>query len=455
MDDFEHLDHYAILGVDRDATVEGIKRAYRQQMTRFHPDRYAGASPEEQAYASQRARRINAAYAALSDFHTRAAYNRSLAAEAGDTVRAAPRAPVVPPTPRDHLAELYEQARAHLAAGRALQAAATLREILQLNPFYRDSAALLTQAEAAAHSQQRPPAPAAPNQGRRALMAGGLGALALIGLGAVGWAMRGRAASATADLTGSTAAAGEAPSLPSAAPPTAVAGGAAPSPIAAPPTAAGAPPSPTAAPPTMASTSSSPPTAAPAPTVSATSLPATLPEDGPLLYADDFGPGSSWPTLGGRGWSVGPAPAGYQIVAAAAAGNIWAYSTAPSSDFLVGVDVAVSGGLAGLLLRFSETGYLAFLVNPALGSYRLARRDGAGEAVLIEEGHSAVVIGPDVVNRVTARLEGEAVALRINGQPVYDTVVSAPPPSARYGLVASADADEVTATFTNLTLRGL
>ncbi|HMQ33459.1 MAG TPA: DnaJ domain-containing protein, partial [Chloroflexaceae bacterium] len=181
MDDFEQLDHYSLLGVGRSATADEIKRAYRQQMARFHPDRYAGAPADEQAYASRRAQLINEAYAVLSDFAARTAYNRTLAAGPQAAARPAQRPPPAAPTPpRDHLAELYEQARAHLAAGRAVQAAATLREIQQLNPFYKDSAALLAEAEAAARpapgSSRRP----APDRGRRALVTGGLGALALV-----------------------------------------------------------------------------------------------------------------------------------------------------------------------------------------------------------------------------------------------------------------------------------
>lgn len=145
MDEFEELDYYAVLGVHRNATAEEIKRAYRQQIARYHPDRFATASPEEQARASRRAQRINQAYATLSDFAARTAYNRKLG-QASPPPHAPPAAPA---QPRDHLAELYAQARAHLEAGRHLQAAATLREIQRINPFYRDSGALLARAEAA------------------------------------------------------------------------------------------------------------------------------------------------------------------------------------------------------------------------------------------------------------------------------------------------------------------
>jgi hypothetical protein len=410
-------------------------------MARYHPDRFAGAPPDEQAYASQRALRINAAYAALSDFTERTVYNRSLAG-------GAPRVTPPPQSPRDHLAELYEQAQAHLAAGRALQAAATLREVIQLNPFYKDSAVLLAQAEATARPQRREAGRGAPDQGRRALVVGGLGALALVGLGAVGWAIRGRAAGATqgsaVDVTPPAGGALEQP------PTTAPSATVVPPSVTAPPlTATAAPSNATPVPPSV----TAPPPTQSVTTPAGTPTPEAIAEDGPLLYAEDFGAGAGWPTLGGRGWSVGPGDDGYRIVAAASAGNIWAYNTAPAPDFLVGVDVVVAGGLAGLLLRFSEGGYLAFLINPTLGSYRLIRRERGSDTVLIEEAHPALAIGSAVANRVVARLQGDTVSLRINGRPVYELTVSAPPASARYGLIAATDDGEVTAIFSNLTLR--
>ncbi|GIV94562.1 MAG: hypothetical protein KatS3mg056_3271 [Chloroflexus sp.] len=54
-DDFEQLDDYAILGVQPGATPAEIKQAYLKQISIYHPDRFAGASPDEQAYAARRA----------------------------------------------------------------------------------------------------------------------------------------------------------------------------------------------------------------------------------------------------------------------------------------------------------------------------------------------------------------------------------------------------------------
>lgn len=457
MDDFEHLDHYQLLDVSRSAGSDEIKRAYRRQIGRYHPDRFANASPEEQSYASRRALQINAAYRVLSDFNTRNAYNRSLGA--------APAAPQTPPPPRDHQAELYEQAQAHLEAGRAMQAVATLRELQRINPFYRDSATLLAQAEAAARPSaprrpesagRRSPAapPTASDARRRRLILGGLGGLILLGLGAMGWLARG---AQTAVSTGAPAASTAVGTTATTAQPIAGA------PVLTQTPAAGAlnavatpsivrsptiPPSPTAAP-------TASPTPQPAPAASPTPQPTAIPETGAVAYADRFDGEQSWPNIDNGTWRVGYADGAYEIRAQSGQGNIWAYRTSPiGADMLIAVDVAVSSGQAGLLLRFNETGrYLAFLVDPQAGTFRLEERTGQSLAVIIAAASPA--IRPAAENRLAARLEGTALELRINGFPVADLELGTPEPGPRYGLVAVADTGEVVARFSNLALRAL
>ncbi|MCX7790327.1 MAG: DnaJ domain-containing protein [Chloroflexaceae bacterium] len=414
MDEFENLDHYAVLGVHPNATAEEIKRAYRQQIARYHPDRFATASPEEQARASRRAQRINEAYAILSDFAARVAYNRKLGRTA---VTAHPRpAPGVQTQPRDHLAELYAQARDHLEAGRHLQAAATLREIQRINPFYRDSGALLARAEAAGHIATPPQAPAArqPDRGRRTLLLGGVAALFLAGAGVAGWALRrqGEVALNSATAAGPQSTAGSAP--------------------------------------TPA------PTSAPTSTLQPTPVSTGVAESGTVLYREDFTRAARWPSIQGAGWSVGFAPGAYQITATQGVGNIWAFNTSPAGvNFLVSVDVEVSGGRAGLLLRFNERNFLAYMVDPLEGSYRLLRSGGGRSTVLIEEQHSAVIVGAGAQNRLAARLENERISLRMNGEEVAELSLADPPPTARYGMVAVATDAQVVALFRDLVIRSL
>ncbi len=443
MDEFENLDHYAVLGVHRNATAEEIKRAYRQQIARYHPDRFATASPEEQARASRRAQRINEAYATLSDFAARTAYNRTLGHAASPP---SPRpAPAAPAQARDHLAELYAQAQAHLEAGRHLQAAATLREIQRINPFYRDSGALLARAEAAGHAAAPSPASIArqPDRGRRALLLGGVAALFLAGAGVASWALRRQSPVALGGPTGAG------PQNAAAAPTTT------PAPTLVPtraPTLI-----PTRAPtlvPTRAPTLV--PTRAPTSTPGPTTPPATIAESGAVLYQDDFTQAARWPSIQGAGWSVGFVPGAYRITATQGVGNIWAFSTAPAgANFLVGVDVEVRGGRAGLLLRFNERNFLTYTVDPLEGSYQLIRSSGGRSTVLIEEQHPAILGGERARNRLAARMENERISLRVNGEEVTELSLADPPPGPRYGMVAVATDAQVEALFRNLVLRSL
>jgi curved DNA-binding protein CbpA len=73
--DPEDEDHYSLLGVPFTATHAEITRAYRQTMKRAHPDRQR---PERRAAAEALARRLNAAYATLSDPIKRQAYDRTI-----------------------------------------------------------------------------------------------------------------------------------------------------------------------------------------------------------------------------------------------------------------------------------------------------------------------------------------------------------------------------------------
>ena len=58
---------YAVLDVPRSASNEDVDAAYRRLMSRYHPDRVAGAAEEIRALAEERARAINAAYDTIMD----------------------------------------------------------------------------------------------------------------------------------------------------------------------------------------------------------------------------------------------------------------------------------------------------------------------------------------------------------------------------------------------------
>ena len=70
-------DLYAVLGVTPAATDDEIRRAFRTQAKRWHPDRFAAGPPERRERAERRIRAVIAAYAVLNSPLRRAAYDRA------------------------------------------------------------------------------------------------------------------------------------------------------------------------------------------------------------------------------------------------------------------------------------------------------------------------------------------------------------------------------------------
>ncbi|PSN47553.1 DnaJ subfamily C member 7 [Blattella germanica] len=68
-------DYYKILGVDKNASTDEIKKAYRKRALVHHPDRHANASDGEKKEQEKKFKEVGEAYGILSDPKKRARYD--------------------------------------------------------------------------------------------------------------------------------------------------------------------------------------------------------------------------------------------------------------------------------------------------------------------------------------------------------------------------------------------
>ena len=71
------MNYYEILGVNRDATIKEIKKAYKTLAKKWHPD----LNRDNIKVAEEKMKEINVAYTTLSDEVARIDYNKKLDAE--------------------------------------------------------------------------------------------------------------------------------------------------------------------------------------------------------------------------------------------------------------------------------------------------------------------------------------------------------------------------------------
>ena len=69
-------DYYKILGVEKDASEDVIKKAYKKLAMQYHPDRLVNESEEEKKEAEEKFKEISEAYSVLSDENKRKQYDQ-------------------------------------------------------------------------------------------------------------------------------------------------------------------------------------------------------------------------------------------------------------------------------------------------------------------------------------------------------------------------------------------
>jgi hypothetical protein len=97
--------YYELLGVPPDVSTEEIKRAFRKEIARYHPDKVQHLGTEFQEIATTRAAELTEAYRVLMDESGRQRYDESLVESGRATPTPRPPAPAEPAGRREPTAD--------------------------------------------------------------------------------------------------------------------------------------------------------------------------------------------------------------------------------------------------------------------------------------------------------------------------------------------------------------
>jgi hypothetical protein len=412
--DFDQFDHYQILNVGRGASLNEIKKAFRQEIASYHPDRYIRANEAERDYARARSQRINEAFRVLRDSKLRENYDNTMqpgriTGRYQRTGRNGEPIPTTPLNPRDHQAELYNTAVEHIEAGRLLQAVAVLRRLQQINPFYKDVATLLASTELSINARQM----TLPMESirRSSWLTVSIVALVLVLIG-IGWVLSNRL-----EITGSNLA------------------------------------------PTNTATSVIENTATPVitrtPRVTYTptpGLPTSTPD--PSVFIDDNFSTANWAEATGATWRTSYEGKRYRISAQQGGDAAWSYRPLPQADVRIVADVQIKQGRAGVVVRYrDDTNFTAVLLAPSTQEFIIVQRQGDSFVELSRGTHLSIQASGDVDNLMDVRVVGNELTLSVNGSLVTGLEITNMAESARFGMIAVPDTADADAYFGRFTAR--
>ncbi len=412
--DFDQFDHYQILNIGRGASLNEIKKAFRQEIASYHPDRFVRADEAERDYARARSQRINEAFRVLRDSKLRENYDNTM--QPGRITgrhqrmgRHGEPIPTGPLNPRDHQAELYNTAVEHIEAGRLLQAVAVLRRLQQINPFYKDVATLLSSTELSINARQM----TLPMESirRSGWLTVSIAALVLILIG-VGWILSDRL-----EISGSNT------------PPTATATV------------------------VVEDTPTAIITRTPRVTYTPTPSAPTATPDANVFLDDNFAT-ANWAEATGATWRTSYEGKRYHVTAQKFGDAAWSYRPLPQADVQLVVDVQITTGKAGVVVRYrDDTDFVAVLLSPSTQEFVISQRQGDAFVELARGTHAAIQTNSELDNLMDVRVIGNEITLSVNGSLVTGLEITNMPESARFGMIAVPDANDADAYFSRFTAR--